>query len=201
MKQNSEHITDWEQYRELAQKTATITHDTEDKLINGMLGLIGEAGEVVDAIKKWAYQSGNDMELPEEVILKECGDVLWYIAEFATAFGIPMKKIFDGAINKPPVCAPEDCTPKNRDFVDEICDCAKDMAIRAACAVMYADAINSDETVTLLLKSVCRDLDCLLQYCGYSLMEAAEANIEKLRKRYPEGFDPERSLHRAADDK
>jgi NTP pyrophosphatase (non-canonical NTP hydrolase) len=31
---------------------------------------------------------------------------------------------------------------------------------------------------------------------GISLRDVAEANIEKLRKRYPEGFDPERSRNR-----
>lgn len=33
--------------------------------------------------------------------------------------------------------------------------------------------------------------------CGYSLSEVMAKNIDKLRKRYPEGFDPERSVHRA----
>lgn len=31
---------------------------------------------------------------------------------------------------------------------------------------------------------------------GVSLSEIAERNVEKLRRRYPEGFDPERSVHR-----
>jgi hypothetical protein len=31
---------------------------------------------------------------------------------------------------------------------------------------------------------------------GISLQDVAEANIEKLRKRYPEGFSEERSNHR-----
>ncbi len=31
---------------------------------------------------------------------------------------------------------------------------------------------------------------------GYSLEDIMAANIEKLRKRYPEGFDSERSIHR-----
>ncbi|MEG2623513.1 MAG: nucleoside triphosphate pyrophosphohydrolase family protein [Clostridia bacterium] len=30
----------------------------------------------------------------------------------------------------------------------------------------------------------------------YGLDEIAEKNIEKLRRRYPDGFDPERSIHR-----
>ena len=33
---------------------------------------------------------------------------------------------------------------------------------------------------------------------GFSMGEIASGNIEKLRKRYPEGFDEERSLHRDA---
>ena len=32
---------------------------------------------------------------------------------------------------------------------------------------------------------------------GYSLEDIMTANIEKLRKRYPEGFDSERSIHRS----
>lgn len=31
---------------------------------------------------------------------------------------------------------------------------------------------------------------------GWTLEDIAAYNIEKLRRRYPEGFDPERSLHR-----
>lgn len=34
---------------------------------------------------------------------------------------------------------------------------------------------------------------------GIWLDQIAERNIEKLKKRYPEGFDPEKSLHRKED--
>ena len=38
----------------------------------------------------------------------------------------------------------------------------------------------------------------ILQYaCGVTLEDAMEHNIDKLRRRYPDGFDPERSLHRS----
>lgn len=39
----------------------------------------------------------------------------------------------------------------------------------------------------------------IAEYCtakGWSMDVVAERNIEKLRKRYPDGFDPERSVHR-----
>ena len=35
---------------------------------------------------------------------------------------------------------------------------------------------------------------------GVSMSTVASLNIYKLRARYPDGFDAERSLHRAADD-
>lgn len=35
---------------------------------------------------------------------------------------------------------------------------------------------------------------------GFDLESVMQANIDKLRARYPEGFDPERSLHRVAGD-
>ena len=35
---------------------------------------------------------------------------------------------------------------------------------------------------------------------GWSLEEIAEKNIEKLKARYPDGFDPQRSLHREEGD-
>lgn len=35
---------------------------------------------------------------------------------------------------------------------------------------------------------------------GFSLDDCMETNIDKLRKRYPDGFDSEHSLHRASGD-
>ena len=34
---------------------------------------------------------------------------------------------------------------------------------------------------------------------GVSLEEVAQHNVDKLRKRYPEGFDPDKSLHRGGE--
>jgi NTP pyrophosphatase (non-canonical NTP hydrolase) len=48
----------------------------QDKLTLGALGLAGEAGEVVDAIKKWLYQGHG---LCPDNLLDEIGDVLWYL--------------------------------------------------------------------------------------------------------------------------
>lgn len=43
----------------------------------------------------------------------------------------------------------------------------------------------------------------IAEYCtanGWDMSDVANMNIEKLKARYPEGFDPERSLHRKEGD-
>lgn len=87
-------------------------------LLNGLMGLNGEAGEALDIMKKHLCQ-GHDLDLDH--IAKELGDVAWYLA-------------------------------------------------------ISAEAI------------------------GYSLEDILQMNVDKLQARYPDGFDKERSLHRAEGD-
>lgn len=101
-------------YQALAQRTSRKNLDKQAHLFNGLMGLCGEAGECIDLAKKHFFQDHRPIE---EELLDELGDVLWYIAETASALGI--------------------------------------------------------------------DLDTIARH-----------NIAKLARRYPEGFDEERSLHR-----
>lgn len=38
--------------------------------------------------------------------------------------------------------------------------------------------------------------ELVLEACGFTLAEVMSCNVEKLRRRYPNGFEIERSLHR-----
>ena len=87
-------------------------------ILNGVMGLAGEAGECVDLLKKSLFQ-GHPLD--KEHLAKELGDVAWYLA--VSAYGI-----------------------------------------------------------------------------GYDLETIFQMNVDKLRQRYPDGFDPERSKHRKAGD-
>lgn len=71
-------------YQYEASKTIhdSLKKDKGEMLMNSVLGLAGEAGEVIDAIKKTKYQ-GHAFERTK--ILHEAGDVLWYISELCTA--------------------------------------------------------------------------------------------------------------------
>ena len=107
------------EYQKLAMRTASgMNHDHYGMLINGILGLCGESGEVADLVKKAIFQ-GHELDF--EHVAKELGDIAWYIALSATAI-------------------------------------------------------------------------------GYDLETVMQMNIDKLRKRYPEGFDAELSLHREEGD-
>ncbi len=55
-----------------------------------ILGLCGEAGEASEKVKK-ALRSGVDM--PREEILKELGDVLWYITAAAKELGYSLEDV------------------------------------------------------------------------------------------------------------
>lgn len=108
---------DFNEYQDLAQRTeAGLPYSPRSAV--AVLGLCGESGEVAELFKK---HIGHGHELDLEHVKKELGDVLWYIAELASAL-------------------------------------------------------------------------------GFSLEDVAVANIEKLAKRYPEGFSSERSKHRAKGD-
>lgn len=83
------------EYQELAAKTANTSHDK--RRIVACLGLAGESGEFVDAIKKMVAH-GHDV--PDEVLQKELGDVLWYVAEICTAFGWSLEEVATANIIK-----------------------------------------------------------------------------------------------------
>ena len=108
------------EYQKEAMRTVSgiVEINSENLMLQGAMGLNGEAGEVIDILKKYMFQ-GHDLD--KDHVAKECGDCLWYLAILAKG-------------------------------------------------------------------------------AGYTLDEIAEMNKEKLRKRYPDGFEAERSLHRAIED-
>lgn len=105
------------EYQSEALRTAG-TDNPRALLINGVMGLAGEAGECIDLVKKAEFQNHI---LDRHHLAKELGDVAWYLAVTAHAIGFDLERVL-------------------------------------------------------------------------------EMNIEKLRARYPDGFDAEHSLHRAAGD-
>lgn len=78
------------EYQTAAQRTSRKGGFAVEHLLNGVLGLVGESGEVADIVKKVAFQ-GHEIDI--EHIAKELGDILWYVAETATAIGYDLETI------------------------------------------------------------------------------------------------------------
>lgn len=85
------------QYQELAMRTVNRTLGEESLLMDGMLGLCGEAGECADIVKKHLFQGHN---LDKRHLARELGDVAWYLAVSAYAIGEPLENIFEKNIEK-----------------------------------------------------------------------------------------------------
>ncbi len=85
------------EYQALAARTSNKELSKEEHLLNGVLGLCGESGELADLIKKTNYQ-GHKKDI--EHIAKELGDICWYIAETASAIGYDLETIMKMNIDK-----------------------------------------------------------------------------------------------------
>lgn len=108
---------DVNEYQKSAMTTLNPALDRKDVLINSVMGLCGESGEAIDIVKKWLMQGH---ELDKEHLIKELGDVAWYLAEAATALDIPLEDVFQGNIDKLKSRYPEGFeTQKSMEWTEE----------------------------------------------------------------------------------
>ena len=77
------------EYQELAMKTAS-SSSKENMILNGVMGLCGEAGECIDLVKKHKFQGH---ELDSAKLLDEASDCLWYLASIASGLGVNLEDI------------------------------------------------------------------------------------------------------------
>ena len=84
-------------YQKKAMTTLNPALSKQDVLVNGVMGLCGEAGECIDLVKKHLHQ-GHPLD--REKLCKELGDVAWYLAETAWALDIPLEDILRGNLEK-----------------------------------------------------------------------------------------------------
>lgn len=87
----------FDQFQNCASRTANESFDFDRRLAVAALGLIGEAAEVSEAVKKYM---GHGHELNREKLIDEAGDVLWYVAELCTVLGVDMSDVATGNVEK-----------------------------------------------------------------------------------------------------
>lgn len=85
------------EYQKLAMRTLNPEIDKKELILNASMGLCGESGEVIDLVKKHLFQ-GHDLD--DKKLIKELGDVAWYLAEAATALNVNLSEILEKNIKK-----------------------------------------------------------------------------------------------------
>ena len=86
------------EYQELAIREAF--YEKRDVAYNA-LGISGESGEIADHVKKmFRDDEGKLTEERREVLKKELGDVLWYVASMAESMGFTLDEVAEANIQK-----------------------------------------------------------------------------------------------------
>jgi len=86
-----------DEYQRRAMVTQKKYTDKREKEVNALLGLSGEVGEVCDIIKKF-YSTGKPYT--REDLIKEAGDILWYLAELCEAFDFTLETVAQENLKK-----------------------------------------------------------------------------------------------------
>jgi len=86
-----------DEYQEAAIRTRNNELPKVVQLATLGLGLGGESGECADLIKKHV---GHGHPLDEAKLVKELGDVLWYIATLADELGVSLSEVAERNVAK-----------------------------------------------------------------------------------------------------
>jgi len=91
---------DFKTYQQLARSTA-IYPDLNNNIYYPALGLAGEAGEVCEKVKKIMRDNdGIISDVKRQEVIKEIGDVLWYVANLCNEFAVNMDDVAEKNIAK-----------------------------------------------------------------------------------------------------
>ncbi len=90
---------DFDTYQTAARSTAI--YDKKHSITYPALGLAGETGEVMEHVKKMLRDGNGVMDNDRrEKIMKEIGDVLWYVANLSADLGFSLNDIAEANIAK-----------------------------------------------------------------------------------------------------
>lgn len=84
------------EYQNKAMRTAG-TRDKSTLIINGVMGLCGEAGECIDIVKKQIFQGHL---LDRDKLIDELSDVLWYAAILAEGLDTTLDDVMSHNVEK-----------------------------------------------------------------------------------------------------
>lgn len=86
-----------DQYQELCTRTVNSEQSHKDEIVNYSLGMVCEAAEVGDEVKKQMF---HGHKLDSAKIKDELGDTLWYISNLARKYGLTLSEVAEHNVEK-----------------------------------------------------------------------------------------------------
>lgn len=80
------------EFQETSKRTMNKELNLEETISNMVFGLVGETGEVVDALKKGMFQGHM---IDRNNLVEEMGDIMFYIVNLASVLGLSMEDILE----------------------------------------------------------------------------------------------------------
>ncbi len=163
-----------------------ITRETsgDDSYAVLALGLIGEAVEAYEAYDLILDVNNRTPTITKRTnFLKEMGDVLWYAARIYDCLDQEFQNSHVNVLYT---------KPKH-----DLSLLTKAAAVSEHVKKHLGHGHDIDKHFLIKnINSLVAITGEMLQSCGYTLTEAMQTNVEKLRKRYPNGFEVEKSKNR-----
>lgn len=93
-------LMECDDYQRSALRTAR-DRDAPDEFMHLVLGLVGEAGEIAEKVKKLVRDRNSDLaQLDRDDMAAELGDVLWYAAVLANFLDLSLNDIAQRNLDK-----------------------------------------------------------------------------------------------------
>jgi NTP pyrophosphatase (non-canonical NTP hydrolase) len=162
-------------YEELASTTCKNLGSESANILHMKMGIITEAAEVVDILKK-KHAYGKEIDLSH--MKEELGDLMWYAANYCKFMEINFANIIDDITYEP------------------LYDRSTDFSMYELMELIVINATALD--INSIYDIIDLTLYAIEQVDG-TLNEILDTNIRKLAVRYPEGFSSYYALNRDLD--
>ena len=182
------------EYQVLARRTQNNELSKDDKYRHAVFGMMAELGEVM-----------NVSIFDKEKEIDELSDLYWFISEAADVMGIRLQVLaeeieadrkieYPAPLDKIMERLADDSQTETKDIPVTMMLYVSDLAGTAQ--KQYQGHEVEPSFVRDTIKMLMEDLELYTSRLDISIPDVLEHNIAKLRKRYPNGFDTERSVHR-----
>lgn len=181
----------WDEYRVLARRTQDPTLSPREKLAHAVLGLCSELHEADVELTALLFGNPEFASDTKTRLALEIGDCYWMIAELCD--------YMDSEIKVPLFSSPYRGKSRHA-TLPSVGEAGFRSTVAYLCS-MAQKTFQGHKLDNILrpkhsLSVIVNRLEILAEKSGFETQTILHMNIEKLKKRYPDGFSAERSVNR-----